>query len=68
MSAFCFTEEEVLEFGPIEPPKEAVRDVPYSLPGNYEWSVVDILNVEQVGRWLVWDSGYSPFMLDVFVL
>ena len=41
-------EDDVQEFGPIEPPKEEIRVAPYSLPANYEWDEVDILDADQV--------------------
>lgn len=43
-------EDDVQEFGPIEPPKEEIRVAPYSLPANYEWDEVDILDADQLSE------------------
>lgn len=36
------------EYGPIEKDKDAVRQYPLTLPEQFEWDIVDIMNDEQV--------------------
>ena len=36
------------EYGPIEIDKDAVRERPLTLPEQFEWDIVDVMNDEQV--------------------
>lgn len=43
------TVDDVSEYGPIEMDKDAVRQLPLTLPEQFEWVVIDIMDDEQVG-------------------
>ena len=36
------------EYGPIEIDKDAIREHPLTLPEQFEWDIVDVMNDEQV--------------------
>ena len=37
--------------GPVEEQKDSIRDEPFSLPSNFEWSLISLEDVAQVSCW-----------------
>jgi len=47
---FCFVnaDEKVSDSGPVEEQKDSIRAEPFSLPANFEWSLISLDDVSQV--------------------